>query len=297
VLEVNDNDIVIEFLLNRSLVFFSPSKGIDCGDVSCSRDCVAYLRQAARDVTPFQLGKVTQVTWDEEDPHASKLSGSVVMNSFRLRTCCSMKCRDHCVTSDNRVFQHRAEWPSADDSCTTHVCNEGIVSNHTSMCSPLACPRSHHLWAEGACCPTCDTDWASFCAEESDCDIACQHGFRTDPDRGCDLCKCAPATTTPLSTSSAVTETEAETDTEKAPASTSLPIAITTDSGDDDFTRSARRFYFYLDPTDATTKTLIVSLSIGLCLVIVACLAAVTCYFHRRVYRKVPLLSFGSSSA
>jgi Antistasin family len=293
VLEVNDNgngnDIVIEFLLNRSQRLLLVRKGIDCGDVSCSRDCVAYLRQAARDATPIQFGQVTWDDGDEEDLHASKLSGGVVMNSFRLRTCCSTKCRDHCVTSDNRVFPHRAEWPSADDSCTTHVCNEGSVSNHTSMCSPLACPRAHHLWTDGACCPTCDTDWASFCAEDSDCDIACQHGFRTDPVRGCDLCRCAPKATT-TSTTSAATETN----TDSAPASTSLPIAITTRSGDDD---AARRFYFYLDPTDATTKTLVVGLSVALCLVILACLAAVTCYLHRRVYRKVPLLSFGSSSA
>lgn len=198
------------------------------------------------------------------------------MNSFRLRTCCRTKCRGHCVTADNRVVPDRTEWPSADDPCTSHICNEGNVANHTSMCSSLHCPQAHHLWRVGECCPICDANWAMFCAEDSDCDVVCPPGrmFAVDPKRGCDLCKCAPATATEAMT-------------------TSLPVAIPTD----DVPPHSIRFYFYLDPADAATKTLLIGISVALCVVLVACLAAIAFYFHRRVYNKVPLLNFGNAPA
>lgn len=191
--------------------------------------------------------------------------------------CCSLKCQNYCTTSDNRIVPEGTQWDDIDDPCTSHICDRGIVSNHTSACMGLPCPREHHSFTQGKCCPTCNSNWASFCPEVVDCDIACQYSFVVDHQRGCDLCRCEVRRTE--STASVMTST-----------------TTTETSRIDDATRGGP-FYFYLDPTDAATKNLVVGIAIACGVILVACLAGIGWYFHRKVYRKVPLLSLRSSSA
>lgn len=160
------------------------------------------------------------------------------------------------------------------DPCLEHICYDGVISNQTSLCSGIPCPKEHHIIAPGDCCPTCSSDWANFCSEDEFCDIACEFGFAVDLERGCDLCRCARR---------------------KTETTTSSPIEFSTSNGD--APPRIVHFYFYLDPTDDTTKVLLIGIAIALSVIFVGCLAAIGWYFHRRIYKQVPLLSLRNSSA
>lgn len=215
------------------------------------------------------------------DPDTKEFYNSqskVRANEDQLMACCSTKCKEFCITPDETIVRDGREWINADDPCISHICNKGIVSNHTSVCSGLPCSQEHYVVTPGKCCPTCDADWASFCPEDEDCDIACQHGFVVDLKRGCDLCRCARRKAPFSSTSPPATSQKAPVPTDDAP-----PRSV--------------HFYFYLDPTaDVATRNLLLGIAVASCVILVACLAGIAWFFHRRVYKRVPLLSFTNSS-
>lgn len=187
-------------------------------------------------------------------------------------TCCNLKCRKSCI-SDGQLYLDGSKWLDLDDACATHICNDGHISTHISMCYGLPCSIEHHIRAPGECCSQCDPNWASFCPEEVDCDRACQFGFEVDPKRRCDLCRCARKK---LETSS--TSTTAE------------PSSV------DDATRTIH-YYFYLDPTEGATKNLVLGLAVACGVLLVVCLAGIAWFFHRKVYKRVPLMSLNNSKA
>lgn len=191
--------------------------------------------------------------------------------------CCSLKCKESCITSDNEIVPNGTEWVNLEDPCTSHICYKGIVYNQTSLCSPLPCGQEFHIRGLSECCPRCNSNWASFCTdpENEDCDIACQYGYVVDKQRQCDLCRCAKRK-------------------DETPTST---IATTSEPTSSDDASKTVHFYFYLDPSDGATKYLTIGLAVACCVILVAFLAAVACYFHRKVYKQVPLLSFRNSSA
>lgn len=192
-----------------------------------------------------------------------------------LLVCCNRKCGEYCVTSDNEIIPDGYKWTNVDDPCTTHICHHGFISNLTSVCSGLPCSSEYRITTPGECCAICSSNWASFCPEDEYCDIACEFGFAVDSQRGCDLCKCARRKT------------------ETSTSSTSeSPTSLTSDAP-----KRTVHFYFYLDPTDGATRNLLIGLAVALGVIFMACLVGIGWYFHRRVYRQVPLLSSRNSSA
>lgn len=246
----------------------------DCSRVSCTRDCpIEVFKQFHRE---FRMtAHPTHLEAALHDDSRAELYQNVQSNDD-LAFCCSTKC--FCYTSDGKIISNGAEWLDLDDPCTNHVCNNGVVSNHSAVCAGLPCSPEHRIYAHGECCPVCSVNWATFCVEDSDCDIACQFGFVEDRQRGCDLCKCAKR---------------------KIAQTTTSPTTVITHeaTSNNDATPRSVHFYFYIDPTDGATKTLFIGTVIALCGTFVACLAAVGWYFHRRIYKKVPLLSLAHSSA
>lgn len=246
--------------VNKNLFFFA-FQGFDCSKVSCIKDCP--LNSQDESVSEQQF----------HEPHAKEFYNSQSKTDMNTPdTCCNLKCRKSCVTSLNEIVSHGESWMNSEDPCTNHVCMNGIISNHTSVCSGLPCSSEYHVYRNDKCCPSCDPSWASFCPEDEYCDIACQYGFKKDSQRGCDLCRCARKISEATTSSS------------------------TTPTDDDTQTSRTVKFYLYFDPTDGATKNLLIGITITF-VIFVICLAAIGFYFHRKVYRKIPLLSLGNSSA
>lgn len=190
--------------------------------------------------------------------------------------CCSFICKESCINAENEIVPNGEEWINPDDPCITHICNNGVVSSQASLCSPLPCEREHQIRSPNECCPRCDLNWASFCPdpEHADCEIACQYGFEVDQLRKCDLCTCA-----------------------KRKDETPTSVITTSEPSSSDDASKTVHFYFYLNLSDGATKYLTIGLAVACCVILMACLAAFGWYFHRKVYKKVPLLSFRNSSA
>lgn len=247
------------------------SAGLDCSQILCLRDCPTNTEA---------LFHLTQSTFNSNEPHEIT-NGRSSINNFQLISCCNSMCRMNCTTTDGEHVPHRTEWLDSDDACITHICNDGVIANHISSCHGLPCPIEHHVRNTGECCSVCSPNWASFCPEHADCDIACQFGFAVDAQRGCDFCKCA----------------RKKTDTSKAPTfKVTTSSTTTTPSLNDDAPHSVH-YYFYLDPTDAATKHLLIGLAVACGVIFVACLAGIGWYFHRKVYKRIPLMSLRNSSA
>lgn len=247
-----------EFL--KKLLSFA-FKGLNCNGVSCIRDC--------------PLGNNEPMAGNEFQANNQPWTDKIINTDI----CCKIKCRESCVTSFNEIVPNGGTWINPEDACTTHVCNNGIISNHTSACSGLPCSSEFHVYRNDTCCPKCDADWASFCPEAEDCDMACRYGFKYDTERGCDLCKCRKRIET--STSS---------------TSTSATYDSTLINEENQTTRTVK-FYLYFDPSDGATKKLLIGITITCLALLIICLTAIGWFFHRRVYKKVPLLSLGNSSA
>ena len=258
------------FNLERLLNFFFSFgfTDFDCNRVSCKTDCPVDFDRFAQVAISSELFLQTE---NFKDVHSKESKMKIEENRLNLLICCSSKCKENCITLDNEIVSNGAKWVNPEDPCTSHICYNGIVSNHTSACSGLPCDVEFHIRSPNECCSRCDPNWASFCPDpdNEDCDIACQFGFVRDQERKCDLCRCAKRKD----------ETPTSVKTTSEPASSN------------DATKTVN-FYLYLDP-----KYLTIGLAIGCCVILVACLAALGWYFHRRVYKKVPLLSFRSSSA
>lgn len=248
----------------------------NCSRVSCKTECpAAFNRLSQVPLTP----EVFFYLQNYKDAHTKELYKSqsrAEASSLNLLICCNFKCKQSCITLDNEIVPNGTEWVNPEDPCTSHICNNGIISNHTSACSGLPCGLEYQIKSPSECCSRCDSNWASFCPEPEhvDCDMVCQYGFEVDQQRKCDLCRCAKR----------IDET--------------LTSAITTSepTSNDDASKTVH-FYFYLDPSDGATKYLTIGLAFACCVILVACLAAFGWYFHRKVYKKVPLLSFRNSSA
>lgn len=241
--------------------------GFDCNKVSCTDDCpLDFKRYNPSPEVFIHLKNTTFELYNSQS--------RVTSNNHHLLNCCSIKCREFCITSDNQIVADGHKWTNAEDPCTSHICHNGFISNLTSMCSGLPCPVEHRLTTPGECCATCNPNWASFCPEDEYCDIACEFGFVVDSHRGCDLCRC----------SRRKTETSTSSTSESPTSSNDAPPRTV-------------HFYFYLDPTDAATRNLLLGLAVSLAVILVACLVAIGWFFHRKVYRQVPLLSFRNSSA
>lgn len=264
------------------ILFTSFISGFDCSRVSCTFDCPVDLKRSPRDgPSPEVLFHLRNSTFNAQsnDPHAKEFYNShprFNANDLNLMVCCNSKCKEGCVTSSYEIVPNGTEWSNPDDPCTSHICNNGIVSNHISVCVGLPCSLEHRFTAPGECCPVCNSNWATFCPEDEDCDIACQHGFVMDHQRACDLCKCARR---------------------KVETSTSASTTSEASIKDDAPPPRTVHFYFYLDPTDGATRNLFIGLAVGCCVILAACLAAIGWYFHRKVYRRVPLLSLRSSNS
>lgn len=276
-------NILLPFVkLLRHQIFAFLFSGFDCSKISCS-DCSTDLRRFARAApSPEVLFHLQNSTFNENsnDPHAKEFYGSqsrAPINKFHLMECCSSMCKKNCTTSDGTSISDGTEWLNPNDSCMSYICNDGYVSTHVSLCYALPCPNDYRVEKPGMCCPTCNSSWASFCPEDEECDIACQFGFVVDHERSCDLCKCARRTL--------------ETSTVSAPAPTTVKPSL-----NDDASRTVP-FYFHRDPTDAATKTLLIGLAVASGILVLACLVGIGWYFHRKVYKKVPLVSLRNSSA
>lgn len=254
--KVSLNERLFQFHLNP---LFS-CKGLDC---DCIKDCPISFRNEPS---------------HEKLPHDYEAKQFYNSQSWTNSDCCKIKCRESCLTSFNEIVPNGRSWMNPEDPCTTSICNNGIISNHTSVCSGLPCSSEHHVYRDDTCCPLCDADWASFCPEVYDCDIACRFGFEQDSERSCDVCKCARFESTTSSTSTSV----------------AYDSTLIDDEGQ---TTRTVKFYLYFDPTDGATKNLLIGITITCFALFVICLAAIGWYFHRKVYRKIPLLSLGNSSA
>lgn len=240
--------------------FFS---GFDCRETSCTTDCPTQFNEFSNKASSpnflFHLQNSPANIANDRQSH----------KKINLSQCCR-KCK--CVADDGASVSNGTAWLSPNDPCSTHICIDGDISTHISLCSALPCPLEYHLWTSGQCCPTCDSKWASFCAEDTNCDIVCQYGFVTDFKRGCDLCKCVRKYIDATMTST-------------------LSTAL---ASNDDATQTIH-FNFYLDSTNNEMKTLI-GIAIASCIVVVPCFAGIAWYFHRKVYKKVPLISLNYSS-
>lgn len=192
--------------------------------------------------------------------------------------CCSIKCKN-CLRPDGSSVREGLEWTNRDDPCMSHICSNGVISTHASLCSGIPCPPEHRFIPPGECCPTCSLTWASFCPEDFNCDIACQHGFAVDEQRGCDLCRCARKKIENTSTTLATT-------------TKTLPET----SSSDDATHKVP-FYIKLNPADDSTKNIFFGIIIAGGIIFVACLAGIGWYFHRAGYKRAPLVRLRSSSA
>jgi hypothetical protein len=257
--------------------------GVNCNGISCVSDCNSDYKQSHHilDSTPELLFHLQNSTFnvDSNAKEFYKSQSRVQANRRHLEVCCSL-CKENCTAADGSRVEHKSEWMKPDDPCTTFVCYNGRISEQISSCSGLICPKEFQIRRSGDCCNSCDPNWASFCPEDEDCDIACQFGFVIEQERGCNICKCArkiPSTTSSTTTASTATE-----------SSSSAAF-------DNDATRTVP-FYFYLNPTDEATQNLFIFVC-AFGVVLVACLAAIGFYFHRRVYKKVPLLNMQNSSS
>lgn len=192
-------------------------------------------------------------------------------SSNSISKCCNVQCKG-CWTADDAKVQHDFEWIDKDDPCLQHVCRNGIISNLTSLCMGLPCPVESHLFTPGECCPTCDSSWASFCPGDEECDIVCQYGFNIDKKRNCDLCKCARK----------IIETTSTT-------------AATSDEIDD--VNHRNRFNSFFDPTDGATRNLFLGLAVACGVLLVVCLSGIAWYYHRKVYKRVPLMHLSEPSS
>lgn len=169
----------------------------------------------------------------------------------------------NCRLMNRTVVKEKSEWQNPENPCETFVCADGMISTHVSLCRPLSCSKEHHIIKSGECCPSCHETWADFCRnddDEEDCDIACQFGFVRDELRGCDECKCAR---------------------QKHPTTTeSLTFNDATES-----VTVKYNFYSYPD------QNIFIFISVALSVTIVACIVGVGLYFHRKVYKRVPMMT------
>ncbi|XP_037071866.1 cysteine-rich motor neuron 1 protein-like isoform X2 [Pollicipes pollicipes] len=92
-----------------------------------------------------------------------------------VRQCCP-QCIDGCVSQSGVRHNSSEQW--LEDDCTTCSCVGRMARCHVEMCH-ISC--SHHRSVPGRCCPVCD-----------ECDVMCQHGYRTSRD-GEPLCECLTA--------------------------------------------------------------------------------------------------------
>jgi hypothetical protein len=209
---------------------------------------------------------------NSEDPQAKEFYSSQAkeaMNNMNLMICCSSMCRQSiCTMSNGTVVNDKSEWINQDNPCEQFVCTHGMISTQVSLCRPLSCEKEHHVTKAGECCPVCGQGWADFCEtdDDDDCDIACQFGFVRNEKRGCDECKCAKQN--PKSSSTSTTTTES-------------PSII-----DDATTESVKHnFYFYPD------QNIFFFIAFALSVTIVACIVGLGLFFHRKVYKRVPIMS------
>lgn len=252
---------------------FVSFSGNDCSSISCITDCPLESVTHRDELTPERV----HLTRSAFNIFSEQKEFYQSQSNVQLRLCCELKCSDYCVNQLGEIVPDGSEWKNMEDPCLTHFCVEGVVSNHTSMCFGLACGPEHYVKEPDECCPSCDARWASFCPEVDCNDLACQHGFVVDPVRRCDLCQCARRRLETTSTSQP-----------------EMPSAATPTR--DNSTRTVP-FYFYLDPTDGATKNLILGLTITCCVLLVLCLSGIGWYFHKKVYKKVPLLSSWRSTS
>lgn len=260
--------------------------GVDCSRLSCSADCPTrrFPRMAPSASVLFHLNNST-FNLNSNDPHAQEFYNSQprpALNNLQLMSCCNLMCRQNCTKHDGTVVPDKTEWPHSDDACISHICNDGEISSHISSCRALPCPIEYHIKIPGECCSVCSSNWASFCPEHADCDTACQFGFAVDEERGCDKCECARRRTT--------------TETSKTPTFKVTTSSTASPSSSHDAPHSVH-YYFYLDPADAATKHLLLGLAVACGVILVACLAGIGWYFHRKVYKRVPLMSLRNSSS
>lgn len=265
--EVVDERVVVPLNSFKFLISISFS-GFDCGKVSCTDDCPLDFKRYKP--SPEVFIHLKNSTFSELHGSHSRITS----NNPHLLTCCNMKCMEFCVTSENEIIPDGHKWTNVDDPCTTHICHHGFISNLTSVCSGLPCSPEYRFTSPGECCATCSSNWASFCPEDENCDIVCEFGFAVDSHHACDLCRCAKRKT----------ETPTSPTNESSTSNNDAPV------------RSVH-FYFYIDPTDGATRNLLIGFTVALGVIFVACLVGIGWYFHRRVYRQVPLLSLRNSSA
>lgn len=256
--------LLVPILIHAMMQQMTVAEEFDCSRFSCKTDCPV-------DFNRFQNATNSNALTNEFNRHTR-----ADKRNLNVMICCSVKCNLSCITSDNEIVPKGTEWIDPEDSCTSHICNNGIISTFQSVCAGLPCDLEYHIRRPGECCSTCDPSWASFCQdpENEDCDMSCRYGFIRDQQRDCDLCRCL----------NIQTETPTSVITTSEPASSNdAPKTV--------------NFYFYLDPSDGATKYLTIGLAIACCVILMACLAAFGWYFHRRIYKKVPLLAFRSSSS
>lgn len=109
-------------------------------------------------------------------------------------SCCRSQCKSSCTLSNGTVVKDKSSWQNSKNPCEEFVCADGDVSTQISLCRPVPCSTEHQVIQPGGCCPTCHKTWADFCVNEDNdemCEIVCQHGYVRDEIQNCDQCKCA----------------------------------------------------------------------------------------------------------
>lgn len=179
-------------------------------------------------------------------------------------------CRQGCTLPNGTLVNHGYEYHNSEDPCVIHHCANSHLKTLTTFCrTPSNCLNDVHATKPGECCPSCIEKTANFC--EEDCDIACQYGYVRNEVQDCDECSCIRKKQTTTSSSTTSTET------------TSI-IKDVLDEGR--VTKSAEnKFYFYFD------KNMLIFISIVLSVALVACMIGITIFFHKKVYKRIVLVS------